>query len=508
MSPTLSWTALVAGTAPEILIALAGLWTLTLDLAFWRKADVAVRFHRGAIAALIGCGLAIAAIELVPSAVTSSMLVVNPLIRLVQLALAVLALQVVLLTSSARFTEHVGEYFAIILFATAAMMVLVSTENLLMIFLTIEFLSLSLYILTGFDKGSSQSSEAALKYFLFGGISAGFFLFGISLLYGISGSLDLRVLAAKIADPPAGVAGGAAAQGLMADPLLMIAIVMVVVGLGFKVAAAPFHFWAPDAYQGGPSWSAGFVASSSKVASFFILFEIMALGLTAAAGDAAYHRYQAGWAPLVAVVAVVSMVWGNLASIAQTSLRRLLAYSATAHAGYVLIALVAGSAEALSALVYYIATYALATLGAFGVLAALGGDGFDSMEELSGLSRRAPGMSFCMLIFLLSLAGVPPLAGFFGKFYVFIAALNLPNHLGLLWLVLVAIGMSVVSLYYYLKVLKRVYVDDPPGGKRSIQIPWMASVSVWAMAILIVVLGCAPGLLLSRITPSVAALLH
>lgn len=504
MSQALGYPALLLGTAPEILIALAGLWTLTLDLVLWRNHSIPERFQRGAIAALVGCGLAIAAILVIPTTVSTSMLVVDPLIRLVQLVLVVLAILILMLSTSARFTEHVGEYLALILFATAAMMVLVSTENLLLIFLAIEFLSLSLYILTGFDKRSAHSSEAALKYFLFGGMSAGFFLFGISLLYGVSGSLDLGVLAAKIADPPP----GQPAPGLMADPVLLVAIVMVVAGLGFKIAAAPFHFWAPDAYQGGPSWSAGFVASSSKVASFFILFEIMVVGLAAAAGDAAYHRYAVGWAPLLAIVAVISMVWGNLAAIAQTSLRRLLAYSATAHAGYVLIALVAGTQQSFSALIYYIATYALATLGAFGVLAALDEAGIDSMAELSGLSRRAPGMSFCLLIFLLSLAGIPPLAGFFGKFYVFIAALNLPNHLGLLWLVLVAIGMSVVSLYYYLKVLKRVYVSDPPEQPKPINIPWMTSAAVWAMAALILLFGCAPSLLLGKIAPALAVMMH
>ena len=307
------------------------------------------------------------------------MLVVNPLTQLVQIALLVLAILVLLLVDSARFTTHVGEYCALILFATTAMMLLVSTQNLLVIFITIEFLSLSLYILTGFDKESRQSAEAGLKYFLFGGMSAGILLFGMSLLYGLSGSLALGAIAAAV-------------NGSPGDPLLTIAIVMVLAGFGFKIAAAPFHMWAPEVYQGAPTASAALVASSSKVASFFALFVFFYLGLMGAAGSAAWGDYSAGWAPLIAIVAVVSMLWGNLAAIAQTSVRRLLAYSAIGHAGYMLIALVVHSRQSLIALVYYVITYALATVGAFGVLAALENEKVDSIADFRGLGKRAPGV--------------------------------------------------------------------------------------------------------------------
>jgi NADH-quinone oxidoreductase subunit N len=196
---------------------------------------------------------------------------------------------------------------------------------------------------------------------------------------------------------------------------------------------------------------------------------------------------------------VISMVWGNLAAISQTSVRRLLAYSAIGHAGYMLIALVVHSRQSLIALVYYVITYALATVGAFGVLAALENEKVDSIADFRGLGKRAPGLAFCMLIFLLSLAGVPPLSGFFGKFYVFVSALNGEDRFGLLWIVLLALAMSVVSFYYYLKVLKQAYVSEPSAGAATIAVPATTRIAVWATAALVVLLGCLPDLLLNRI---------
>jgi NADH-quinone oxidoreductase subunit N len=471
-------------TAPEIVVALAGLLVLVLDLSFLRRASLALRFACSVFAACCGCVIALAALVVLESmsaggGLPDGMLVVNPLTQLLQMALLVLAILTLLLVVSARFTTHAGEYCALILFATTAMMLLVSTQNLLVIFISIEFLSLTLYILTGFDKESQAAAEAALKYFLFGGMSAGILLFGMSLLYGISGSLALGTIAAAVRSSPG-------------DPLLLLAIVMVLAGFGFKIAAAPFHMWAPEVYQGAPAWSATVVASSSKVASFFALFVVFYLGLMGAAER---------WTPLIAIIAVASMVWGNLAAIAQTSVRRLLAYSAIGHAGYMLIALVVHSRQSLVAMVYYVITYALATLGAFAVLCALEGEKIDSIADFRGLGARAPGLSFCLLIFLLSLAGIPPLSGFFGKFYVFVSAVN-----DWLWLVLLALAMSVVSFYYYLKILKQTYVSEPVPEAGPIYLPATTRVAVWGAAALVVVLGCWPDLLLSRITAAVSVL--
>src|SRR5689334_511886 len=238
------------------------------------------------------------------------MLVVDPLTQLVKVALLALAVFTVLLSLDTDFTTHVGEYFALILLAAVGMMFLVSSEDILMIFISLELTSLSLYILTAFDKRAMKSAEAALKYFLFGGMSAAFTLFGISLLYGLSGATGLRGIAAAL-------------KGGGLDPLLVVAIVMVVIGFGFKVAAAPFHLWAPDAYQGAPTPSAALIASGSKVASFYIFAKVMMLGFAGVEGSAVWRAYASGWVPVIAVVAAVSMVLGNLVAIVQSSVRRL-----------------------------------------------------------------------------------------------------------------------------------------------------------------------------------------
>ena len=480
-------------TLPEILVAIAGLLALTLDLVVLKGRTAAVRWKAGALVACAGCVAAILLLVMRPemASLYDGMLVVTPLAQMVEAVLAVFTILAVLISVGSDFTEHIGEYLALMLFATVGMMVLVSTRNLLVIFASLELLSLSLYILTAFNKRSRTSAEGALKYFLFGGMSAAFFLFGISLLYGLSGSVQL-----------AGVASALETQTL--TPLWLVAMVMVVTGLGFKIAAAPFHLWAPDAYQGAPTPSAAMIASSSKIASFFVLAAVMVLGLTA--GTSAWLGPKAAWVPLLEVVAVLSMVVGNLAAIVQSSTRRLLAYSAIGHAGYMLLGILANSEQGLRALLYYVITYALATVGAFGVLAALEHEGLDEIDGLAGLSRRAPWLSFCLLIFLLSLAGIPPLSGFFGKFFVFSSALRAGS--GLLWLVALAIAMSAVSLYYYLRVLKQVYVRDPADDEGEIHTSLLKRVTIGAVALLVVVLGCYPDLLLNWIDAAMRAMPH
>jgi NADH-quinone oxidoreductase subunit N len=256
------------------------------------------------------------------------------------------------------------------------------------------------------------------------------------------------------------------------------------------VAAAPFHLWAPDAYLGAPTPSAALIASSSKIASFYVFAVVLAF-------SGASNASAPGWAPLIEAVAAISMLLGNLAAIVQTSVRRLLAYSAIGHAGYMLLGILINNAAGVRSLLYYVITYALATIGAFGVLAALEREGVDRLSDFAGLSRRAPWLSFCMLIFLLSLAGIPPLAGFFGKFYIFSSALAV--HSDLLWLVILAIAMSAVSLYYYLQVLKQIYVREHTAISAPIQIPYLVKATVGLIAILVVLLGCAPNLLLNWI---------
>jgi NADH-quinone oxidoreductase subunit N len=473
---------------PEVIVVITALFVLAVDLMFLRTSEMRVRGSIGAVISVIGCVAAAASISHAPQSVNvlDGMLVLTPVAQRVQIALLVLTILTILIYFGSTFTRHVCEYLALILLATVSMMFLVSTQNLLLIFLSLELLSLSLYILTAFNKKSGRSAEAALKYFLFGGISAAFLLFGFSLLYGLSNSTNLIVIAESV-------------HGRLLDPLLVVAMVMTLVGLGFKVAAVPFHFWAPDVYQGAPAFSAGLIASSSKLAGFFIFYQVMVMGLAGAEGGAIWHGYAAGWVPVAALMAALSMVLGNLAAILQNSVRRLLAYSAIAHTGYMLLGVLSHSDQSFVALLYYAITYALTLVGAFGVVAvveeATGGDTF---ADFAGFSRRAPVPSICMLVFMLSLAGIPPFAGFFGKFYLFSSALiSTPGRLGLLWLVVLAVAMSAVSLYYYLKVLKSTYVADPPTGSTTIRISFLRQIVLCVIALSVVLLGCAPNLLLN-----------
>lgn len=483
----INYAQLVQFALPEIIVVVAALLVLVIDVLLLRKRRTRVRFTVAAWLASIGCAAAILQLLLAPAQtnVLDGMLIANPLTHLVQIALLILTIFTLLISVDSTFTEHVGEFVLLILSATIGMMFLAGSQDILVIFISLELLSLSLYILSAFDKRSARSSEAALKYFLFGGMSAAFLLFGFSLLYGLSNSTSLARIAGAI-------------HGQSLSPLLVIAIVTTVIGLGFKVAAVPFHFWAPDVYQGAPVPSAAFIASGSKVAGFFIFFQVMVVGFAGAEGSATWRHFTPGWVSVLAMVAALSMVLGNLVAIVQSSVRRLLAYSAIAHAGYMLLAMLSHTQQSLAALLYYVVTYALATLGAFGVIAIVEKQtGGDQLSDFDGLSRRSPVLSFCLFIFLLSLAGIPPLAGFFGKFYLFVSVLAAaPGSIGLLWLVVLAIAMSAVSLYYYLQVLKRMYVASPPAEADEIQAPILSQVVIVLLAVTIVLLGCAPHLLL------------
>ena len=269
---------------PEVIVVITALFVLSVDLMFLRTSESRLRGSVGAILSLAGCAAAVGWILHTPQStnVLDGMLVLNSLAQRVQVALLVLTMLTVLIFIGSTFTQHISEYLALILMATVSMMFLVSTQNLLLIFLSLELLSLSLYILTAFNKRSVRSAEAALKYFVFGGISAAFLLFGFSLLYGCSNSTNLGHIASSIRDP-------------FVDPLMIVAIVMTMVGLGFKVAAVPFHFWAPDVYQGAPATSAALIASGSKVAGFFVFYQVMVIGLAGAEGSSVWHGYASGW---------------------------------------------------------------------------------------------------------------------------------------------------------------------------------------------------------------------
>jgi NADH-quinone oxidoreductase subunit N len=483
----MSYLELLKLASPEAVVVVTALIVLAFGLASERT--------RGLCSGVAAAGLlfAIAAVLLLPRDATlfHGMLVISPLTSLFKIICLVLAFFTVNLARIDLSSRNRGEYLALVLLATIGLMLLVGSEELLMIFIGLELTGLSLYVLAGFDKTDVRSAEAGLKYFLFGSTASAFTLFGLSLIYGMSGTTGLAAIGQKLA---AGTA----------QPLLFVGIIMTLTGFAFKIAAAPFHLWAPDAYQGAPIPSAAFIASGSKVASFVVLGKIVLIGFGPVHGSAGWHAMIAGWSPVLAVLAALSILIGNLVALAQTNVRRLLAYSAVAHAGYTLLGLVAGGRDGFSATLFYTTIYAFTLVGAFGVVAFVRREtGGDDLQNFAGLASRSPILAGCMSIFMLSLAGLPPLAGFFGKFYLFSAALRADQNHGLLWLVAIALFGSLISLYYYLIVLKVIFVDGAAPNTVPIKLDFLQRASVLALGALIIFLGIIPGPLVAGIVASV-----
>ena len=418
-------------------------------------------------------------------------LVVDRLAITLRIVIVVMALGATLFSLRYRFTKHFGEYFALLLFATVGLNLLVATENLLMFFVALELLSICLYALTGMHRGVLRSGEGAVKYFMVGALSSAFLLFGLSWIVGSTGAVELNALREALRSG--------------SSPLRLTGLVFVVVGLGFKLAAVPFHSWAPDAYQGAPTPVTAFIATASKVASFVVGAKILMVGFAGMAGAAhwpwrdmssgvvAAARVEPGWVMLLAILAAASMLWGNLAALTQKNVKRMLAYSSIAHTGYMLLGVMAANQAGLSSVLSYLVAYGVTTLGAFGVVAALTEQlGGDDLEDFDGLVHRAPGMALLLLLFVLSLAGIPPLAGFIAKFNLFaVAVASDAQGLGLLWLVILGLGTSAVSLYYYVMILKHALVNPARRGD-PVHVGLVWQVPLVVLAVLVVVIGAWP----------------
>ena len=331
-----------------------------------------------------------------------------------------------------------GEYYSLLIFAATGMMFMVSGYNLIAIWIGLELMALSSYVLAGYFKQELKSNEAALKYFVLGALSSGIMLYGMSLLYGATGSVQLDGIAAGLAN-------------VAEEPSFLVSIgwVMMAVGLLFKVAAVPFHVWTPDVYVGAPTPITAFLAVASKTASFAILVRIFYVALPDLAPD---------WQNIIATVAVVTMVWGNLAALTQTNVKRLLAYSSIAHAGYVLVGVLAMNEIGMWAIVYYLLAYSFITLGTFGTVILLERKEYagETCDDYAGLAGRSPFLAAMMLIFMLALTGIPPTGGFVGKFYLFAAAIQA----GWTWVAVIGVLMSAVSLYYYFRIVVFMYQKD------------------------------------------------
>ena len=358
-----------------------------------------------------------------------------------------------------------GEYFALLVVSTMGMNLMAASADLMMLFLAIETTSIPLYVLAGFLKDDDKSAESGLKYFLFGALTSAVMLYGFSLLYGLAGDTNIYRLAEAMR------------LGLFSPFLLGGTAMLVLVGFAFKISAAPFHFWSPDVYEGAPTPITAFISTASKAAGFAVLVRFML---------AVFPAIETEWTWILAIMATLTMTIGNILALAQTNIKRLLAYSSVAHAGYAMIGLVALSELGTASLVFYLATYILTNLVAFAVVIVFARTaGSEEIEDYAGLSRRSPYLSLAFLIAMLSLGGMPPLVGFVAKFYVFAAAVQS----GWIWLAFVGVLNAIVGLYYYLTVLKVVYLYRSEKDDISVPVPRSYAFALTLLSLAIIVIG-------------------
>jgi NADH-quinone oxidoreductase subunit N len=473
----------VSVIAPEIVVLVTALLVMVVDLFLGKE-------HKSRLAwvSLVGV-LAAAGLSYTlwdgGDAALQDMLAADSYALFLNLVILTAAALAILF--SVEYVERIdlaqGEYYTLLLLSTTGMMLMAAAINLMTVFLALEILSIALYVLVGLNRAERRSGEAALKYLLLGSFASGFLLYGMALIYGQVGTTSL-----------AGVRDHLLSSGGEVSPLLMVGLGLMIVGFGFKVALVPFQMWAPDVYQGAPTSVTAFMSVGAKAAGF------AALGRVALY---AFGDLQGDWVWILAALAALTMTVGNLAALRQTNLKRMLAYSSIAHAGYVLVGVAAGSEAGIRAVLFYLLAYAFMNVGAFAVIVAASrfagmvGDG-ETLDDLAGLAARKPGLAAAMALFMLSLAGVPPLAGFMGKLYVFGAAVQAD----LTWLAILGVVNSVVSAYYYLRVVVFMYMREgvpEEAGAAPVCLALQVGVGVASLAVVALGLWPAPILDLARV---------
>jgi len=408
-----------------------------------------------------------------PGSMFYGMIALDPMAVFFKAFLVLASLLVVLAApGSKEFSRsNLGEFYALLLGVTLGMMLLASSTDLLMFFLSLEMVSLGSYIMVGYLRNDRQSNEASLKYILFGAVSTGAMLYGITLLFGVTGTTKMVVIRHVLA--------GAAASGEN-SLILLVSTVLILAGLGFKIAAVPFHFWCPDVYTGAPTPVTAFLSVAPKAAGFAIFMRFFFTGLSQAGPQLTWSTFASiNWMPIVMVLSIVTMTFGNIAALRQENMKRLMAYSSIAHAGYILMGVVVLTSEGLQAVLVYLVTYLFMNLGAFMIVIEIyNRTGSFELKDYRGFYRRSPFLSISMSIFLLSLMGIPPLAGFFGKFYVFAAAVNRD----LAWFAVIGAINSVVAVYYYVRVMKTMMIDGSD-DMSPVRVSWDSKALIWVMLI-------------------------
>jgi NADH-quinone oxidoreductase subunit N len=469
MNPQLLWD--LKKFYPEIILTATILCVIIADVGF-------LRIRRNLTFVITGLGLILAFLSCIPLCSAPPGTMFYGVIAIDQMAvffkcfLILTSFLVLLATPGSKELSQgpLGEFYALLLSVTLAMLLLVSSVDMLMLYLSLEMVSVGSYIMVGCLKNDRQSNEASLKYLLFGAVATGSMLYGITLLYGLTGTTKLAAIRDALASNTA--TGNN-------STMLLVATALILAGFGFKTATVPFHFWCPDVYTGAPTPVTAFLSVAPKAAGFAILIRFFFTGFSNSSGAPGFWTpfSSIDWRALVLVISIITMLLGNIAALRQDNMKRMLAYSSIAHAGYILMGVVVLTAQGLQATLVYLITYLFMNLGAFlVVIEVFNRTGSFDLKDYRGLYRRSPFLTISMTAFMLSLMGIPPFAGFFGKFYVFAAAVNA----NLVWFAVVGALNSVVAVYYYARVIKTMIIETNEDTS-IIQIPWTSHVMVWIM---------------------------
>lgn len=457
---------------PEMFIAAMACAILVIDL-YLKDTQRAATLVLSVLTLLVAAALSLSDFSAGTAIVMNGMFVDDPFADVLKISISLIAAVVFVYSRDYAMKRDFfkGEYFVLGLFAVVGMFVMVSAAHLLTLYLGLELLSLCLYVMVAFRRDSAWSSEAAMKYFVLGAIGSGMMLYGMSLLYGLTGTLDMQEIRLAIAQHPHN------------DLVLILGLIFVLVSMAFKLGAVPFHMWVPDVYQGAPTAATLFVSTVPKIAAFAMMIRLLAGTL---------GELHAAWGDMVIALSLLSIAIGNTIAIAQANLKRMLAYSAISHMGFMLLGVLTGTATGYSAAMFYVLVYAFVGMGGFGMIVLLSRAGFEAeeMEDWKGLNKTHPWYAFLMLLLMISMAGIPPTIGFFAKLNVFQAVIEAD----LIWVAVVAVLFTVVGAFYYLRVIKLMYFDEPAGDPPRVETPMDTRV-------LLGINACAVVLLLPFIAP-------
>ena len=461
---------------PEILLTVLALAIMVADLMIKRKETIA-------LLSIVSMGAVAYSLTGATGATFNGMFIADSYSIFFKLIFILNVFLTVLI--SVRYIEiekiNFGEYYSLILFSTLGMMIMASAGDLIVLYLGLELMALSTYVLAGFLRSDIRSNEAAIKYFLLGAFASALLLYGIAMIYGLTGTTDLKAISAYIEQ-----------NGLKGNPVLMLSMVLFASAFSFKIAAVPFHAWAPDTYEGAPTSVTAFMSVGPKAAGFAAFGRVFMIAL---------GSIKIEWSAVLIPIAILTMAVGNVVALSQTNIKRMLAYSSIAHAGYMLIGVIAGTPDGMASVLNYMLIYAFMNIGAFAVVIMLRTEGFrgEEISDYEGLAKTHPLAAAPMLVFMFSLTGIPPMAGFMGKFYLFMSAISA----GYTWLVVVAVIFSAISAYFYLRIVMLMYMKEP---KEAVQLNGSSSVGL-ALAITVaavLIIGIFPSAVVSFARMAVA----